>query len=67
MTSKTIQTIINVFMTLICVVSPVLICTEPVRDSQFGAWVLHEVICILVFAFCAGYLGRHLDDKPGKV
>lgn len=67
MTSKTIQTIINVFMTLICVVSPVLICSEPARDSQFGAWVLHEVICILVFAFCAGYLGRHLDDKQGKV
>ena len=54
-------------MTLVCVVSLVLVCTEPVRDSQFGDWVLHEFICILVFAFCAGYLGRHLDDKPGKV
>lgn len=67
MTSETTQTIINVFMTLICVVSLVLICTEPACDSQFGAWVLHEAICILVFAFCAGYLGRHLSDKPEKV
>jgi cytochrome bd-type quinol oxidase subunit 1 len=67
MTSKTIQIIINVFMTLICVVSLVLVCTEPTRDSQFGAWVLHEAVCIPVFAFSAGYLGRHLGDKPEKV